>query len=190
MHESNGVRIVNRRQLFLAGPTLLGVALLTPAAAYATAPATADPAQTEAGSPDPDGQLDGIIAKLDTIPEGLRRADPSTYPGYEEALNNALEGVMTIDPQAAASVGSPGDVQAHASAGSCAVEIATVVITYGVPATKVLKWLKEAKQIWGGVRGIYVAIKSGAAATELGAEAAALLGSIIGVTAVAEACFG
>lgn len=75
-------------------------------------------------------------------------------------------------------------------AGSCVAQIAVVVVTYGVPATRVLKWLKEAKEIWGGVRGILVAIDSGVAATEIGGEAATLLQAILGVKDVKEACFG
>lgn len=129
----------------------------------------------------PDEQLDKIIRHLDDLPQDLKDADPATYPHYEEKLSQALDGLTTIRPQ-------DGDMVAL-GAGSCIAEIAKVVVTYGIPATKVLKWLKEAKAIWGGVKGIITAIRSGAAATELGGEAASLLEAVLGVKDVKNACF-
>lgn len=74
-------------------------------------------------------------------------------------------------------------------AAGCAKEVAILVITYGVPVLKVVQWINKARKLWGGVRGILTAIKSGGAATELGAEGAAILGAILGVEGVKKQCF-
>lgn len=167
---------------------VLGTAIFAPVAANAES--TKAPGERYTGvqgssarQENPDEQLDSIIDALDGLPEELKNADPATYPNYEAELEAALGGLTTVDASTVGGVSPQG-------VGSCIAEIAVVVVTYGVLATKVLKWLKEAKALWGGVKGILNAIKSGVAATELGGEGVALLEAILGVGAVKEACFG
>ncbi|WP_143469478.1 hypothetical protein [Kytococcus aerolatus] len=69
------------------------------------------------------------------------------------------------------------------------MEVAKVVATYGVPVFKVLDWIRKARKIWGGVTGIWRAIRSGPAAAEIGPEAAAVLEGILGYGSIKEHCF-
>ncbi|WP_167142205.1 hypothetical protein [Canibacter zhoujuaniae] len=125
-----------------------------------------------------DAELDRLIQALDRIPENLRNANPRTTPNYEEQLSRALN-VMSV-----------GGITTRASWWQCGAEIASVIVQYGLPVGKILKWLKDARKIWGGVSGIWRAIKSGAAFAEIGEEGAQALAIILGFDGIISACFG
>ena len=132
----------------------------------------------------PDQQLDNIIAQLDSLPRELRHANPSTYPNYEQRLRQEIGQVSTV------STAPSSGAEAQASGWRCTLEVGAVIAGYGIPASKVVKWLKEAKAIWGGFKGILAAVRSGAASREIGGEAAELLGVILGSGGVKKHCFG
>ncbi|CRH61430.1 Uncharacterised protein [Chlamydia trachomatis] len=125
-----------------------------------------------------DAELDRLIQVLDRVPENLRNANPRTTPNYEAELSRALNGIRV------------GGIATRASWWQCGAEIASVIVQYGLPVGKVLKWLKEARKIWGGVSGIWRAIKSGAAFAEIGEEGVQALEIILGFDGVISACFG
>lgn len=124
-------------------------------------------------------EVDNLIRALESIPEDLKTADPRT-PGYEAKLNTALGGLVVGGSYATTTTGW----------WKCTVEVAKVIVTYGVPVFKVVQWLKRAKQLWGGIRGIIYAIRSGQAAAEIGADGASILEGILGLGGVKKACFG
>lgn len=165
---------------------MLGSSILGTTAASALEPRI-PLARTDSDMRGPDAQLDEIVRKLESLPEDLKAQDPAT-PGYEERLSKALNGATTLSPEAVQKA-TGIHVEARSTAG-CLKELAVLAVTYGVPATKILKWIREARQLWGGVKGIINAVRSGVAATEMGGEAAALLGALTGYTAVKEACIG
>lgn len=72
----------------------------------------------------------------------------------------------------------------------CAIEVAGVIIEYGIPVAKVLSWIRTARRLWGGVRGIIRAIRSGAAAAQIGPEGVEVLKALLGFGDVIAACFG
>ncbi len=125
-----------------------------------------------------DAELDRLILALDRVPENLRNANPRTTPNYEGQLSRTLNGM------------SVGGIATRASWWQCGGEVASIIFQYGLPVGKVLKWLKEARKIWGGVSGIWRAIKSGAAFAEIGEEGAQALEMILGFDGVISACFG
>ena len=71
----------------------------------------------------------------------------------------------------------------------CASQVAATVLQYGIPIAKVISWLKKARALWGGLRGIYYAIASGSAAAEIGEDAVSIIEGILGLDAVKKACF-
>ncbi|MGV9184004.1 hypothetical protein ACTOVL_08270 [Arcanobacterium canis] len=125
-----------------------------------------------------DAELDRLIQALDRVPENLRNANPRTTPNYEAELSRALNGIRVRG------------IATRASWWQCGTEVASVIVQYGLPVGKILKWLKEARKIWGGVSGIWRAIKSGAAFAEIGEEGVQALEMILGFDGVISACFG
>lgn len=125
-----------------------------------------------------DAELDRLIQALDRVPENLRNANPRTTPNYEAQLSRALNGM------------SVRGIATRASWWQCGAEVASVIAQYGLPVGKIVKWLKEARKIWGGVSGIWRAIKSGAAFAEIGEEGVQALEMILGFDGVISACFG
>lgn len=82
----------------------------------------------------------------------------------------------------------PGEVAPAFNVAACAAAIAPLIIEYGIPVAKVVGWIRRARAIWGGVRGIWTAIRSGAAAAEIGEDAVKVLEGILGVGGVVSAC--
>ncbi|MFW0108262.1 hypothetical protein ACN08Z_03940 [Rothia sp. P7181] len=54
---------------------------------------------------------------------------------------------------------------------------------------KIIGWVKRACHLWGGVRGIWCAIRSDTAAAEIGSEVATVLEDILGYGDVLNNCF-
>ncbi len=128
-----------------------------------------------------DEELDFLIARLDQLPDNIKRANPKDIHNYATKLDHFLAG------------GSFSDVTGITPMGTnwpkCIFEIGMLVVQYGIPVAKVLKWLKEAKAIWGGVSGIWWAIRHGVAAAEMGSDAAKVLSGLLGTQGVIDACF-
>ncbi len=154
-----------------AGGTMLGLA----------ASATAAPVLAIS---DEDRQLNEIQAALEALPEDLKNADPATTPNYERRLTAALGGLTVVTSTSVTS----GNTAAF-NVGKCALEVAGLVIQYGIPVAKIISWIRKARALWGGVSGILRAIRSGVAATQIGGEAATVLGSLLGIDSVVKACF-
>lgn len=83
----------------------------------------------------------------------------------------------------------PGPITVQGARWQCTAKVASIIIQYGLPVGKVLEWLKDAREIWGGVTGIWRAIRSGAAFTEIGEEGVQILEMLFGFESVAFACF-
>ena len=118
-------------------------------------------------------------AALAELPPELQEADPNTYPNYEEELKAHLSNSKSTPP---------GEVSPQFNFAACAAAVAPLIIEYGIPVWKVIGWIRRARQIWGGVRGIWTAIRSGAAAAEIGEDAVKVLEGILGVGGVVSAC--
>lgn len=131
--------------------------------------------------------LEQLQLKLESLPEDLKNANPRTTPNYEQRLNQALGGVMVIGAGAAGA--SSGSASTMVNWLACTYELVSVVVQYGVPVGKIIGWIKDARRIWGGVRGIWAAIRSGNAAASIGPEAAEVLQGILGIGGVVNACF-
>lgn len=71
---------------------------------------------------------------------------------------------------------------------ACAAVLASVAIQYGIPAGKILKWLKDSVKIWRSLKGVIHAIRTGAAAGEIGHEAVKVLEGVLGIDSVIAAC--
>ncbi|QRO87248.1 hypothetical protein [Kytococcus sedentarius] len=132
-----------------------------------------------------DMELDDLIADLERLPAWLKRADPKETPHYEQRLNRALNGRRVIDGPSLTS----RNIARPAGGWRCSLEVAKVIAEYGVPIFKVLAWIRKARQIWGGFTGIWRAIRSGAAAAQIGPEAAAVLEGILGYVGIKDHCF-
>ncbi|MCI1788217.1 MAG: hypothetical protein LKI58_09145 [Actinomyces sp.] len=131
-----------------------------------------------------EAQFEEILTRLENLPDDLKNADPRTTPNYEARLNEALGGITILQ-----GLQPTGGLSAQTNWGKCAIEVAKVIVTYGIPVAKVVKWIKEARAIWGGVRGILAAIRAGDAAAKIGPEAVAVLEGILGIGGVRSACF-
>lgn len=126
-------------------------------------------------------ELDLIENALSEIPADMQNADPAETPNFEAELEQQIG--------ATAAIQGTGTGIAPASGWACAAAVATFVATNGIPVAKILRWIKDARKIWGGVRGIWTAIKSGQAAAEIGEEAAGFLGELLSVPGIVETCF-
>lgn len=131
-----------------------------------------------------ESQFEEILTRLENLPDDLKNADPRTTPNFEERLNEALGGITVVQ-----GLQPPGSLSVQTNWGACAVALASAIVTYGIPVAKVIKWIKEARAIWGGVSGIYWAIRSGAAAAQIGTEAVKVLEGILGIGGIRTACF-
>lgn len=128
-----------------------------------------------------------LTTLLESLPEDLKNADPNTTKNYEERLNKALGGVKVAQKDRSLVV-KGGELSPQVNWWNCGLALAGVVAEYGVPVAKVLKWLKDGYKIFGGVRNLINAIRSGAAMAEIGEDAAVILGGILGVDGVITAC--
>ncbi|MBE3557570.1 MAG: hypothetical protein IMW91_11035 [Firmicutes bacterium] len=137
---------------------------------------------TTASQKSPDEQLNEIISKLDGLPDSLKNADPKTTPNYEEKLNEALGGITVVQGV------EPGRYTTL-SIWTCTLAVAGLVAQYGFPVARVLKWIKEAKSLYRSVSGIIRAIRSGAAAADIGGDAAKFLEALLGIDSIVSACF-
>ena len=172
---------ISRRSLIKSGGALgLGVAVpgITSQTAGAATPSLRDPR---------DAQLDDILARLEQLPEHLKNADPRTYPNYLQELEAHLAGVTVIAPIATQQ--GPRTASPQFSTWGCISSLAGIVASTGFPALKIIGWIKKARALYGGIKGIIYAIRIGQAAIEIGAEAAAVLGQITGVSSVVKNCF-
>jgi hypothetical protein len=188
-----------------AAPPPPPVAALTSIATVATAPSHAG-ALTDA-------ELDGLVALLESLPSDLQIADPRTTPDYEQRLGHALDRVAeeqhltpasrqatvrtallsdTARTEGTASIGTSTSRPTTSLAvdwWTCAAAIAGVIAQYAIPVFKVVRWIREAQEIWGTAYGVYVAIRDGVFAVQMGEEAAQLLGALLGMDGVTRACF-
>lgn len=128
-----------------------------------------------------------LMTLLESLPEDLKNADPKTTKNYEERLNRALGGVKVAQKDRSL-VGKNGEVSAQVNWVACAASLAGVVVQYGVPVAKVVKWLKDGYKIFGGVKNLIKAIRSGAAPAEIGEDAVKVLEGVLGVDGVVAAC--
>ena len=165
-----------------------------------------------------DEHLDAILEKLLQVPDYLQRADPKTYPNFKAELDKYLDGITVLNPRdygyyAEKANSTPDHTTSKSGKSDRAVAkmdtlerstskaepafdlwgsiaaIAGLVAEYGLPVMKVIKWIRRAKEIWGGVSGIWTAIRSGVAATEIGEDGAKVLEAILGIEGVTSACF-
>lgn len=167
------------RRRFVKNIGVSGVALLTvPFGASAMA---APAPRLDASEIMSEDELDLIERGLAELPEDLQNADPAEYPNFEAELESQLG--------ATAALGAASGGATTASGWACAAAVASFVATNGIPVAKVIRWIRDARKIWGGVRGIWAAIKSGQAAAEIGEEAAGLLGELLSVPGIVETCF-
>lgn len=132
-----------------------------------------------------DAELNRIISALDALPEHLKSANPSTTPNLEYELSKALNGMKVGFSRQI----YPGTISTQGTWWQCTAEVASIIVQYGLPVGKVLKWLKDAREIWGGVSGIWRAIRSGAAFSEIGEDGVQILEMLLGFEGVASACF-
>ncbi|MGJ9532639.1 hypothetical protein [Actinotignum sp. GS-2025b] len=132
-----------------------------------------------------DAELDELIAALEGLPEDLKTADPRTTPDYESKLSSHLKG-FTIGNHIAPPAGS---YQVR-GLWQCVVELASVVVQYGFPVWKVLKWIKAARRMYGSISGIWEAIVDKRAFVEIGEEGASFLEMLLGLEGVVAECFG
>lgn len=173
----------------------------TPATALASAPAVSD------------AELDGLVAVLDALPDDVKSADPRTTPDYERRLSRAIDRVTassdtgdTTRSSAAddvlSSIGTgrgalAADLRSSAPTTrlaidwiGCAASIAGVIAQYGLPVFKVVSFIREARALFGSAYDIYLAIRYGRAAAEMGEEATQIIEALLGVDGVVSACFG
>lgn len=180
------------RRKFLRTATVAstaGVALtLSSTSAFAgmTRPTNTVPAGKAAALTDAqkDQKLTDILNALEAVPDDLKNADPATTPNYKERLTAATNGITVVE--------APAATQAEAAQmgiGGCLLAVAVVIAEYGIPAAKVVSWIRKARATWGGVSGIIAAIRGGFAAAEIGEEAATVLMGILGLDSVVNACF-
>lgn len=167
------------RRKFLPFSTAVGAGgiMLSTASSAAAAPSNR--------TLDEDHQLNEIQGALESLPADLRTADPATTPNYAHRLSVALGGLTVVMPTSSALRNSPAMNPAQ-----CAIEVAGVIIEYGIPVAKVLSWIRTARRLWGGVRRIIRAIRSGAAAAQIGPEGVEVLKALLGFGDVIAACFG
>ncbi|AWG00521.1 hypothetical protein DZF92_05795 [Clavibacter michiganensis subsp. insidiosus] len=172
----------------------------TPATLLASAPAMSD------------ADLDGLVAVLDALPDDIKSADPRTTPDYGHRLSQAIDRVTasssvgtstrSVTPDDALSlIGTGRAVHATDLRGSaptarlaidwiaCGAAVAGVIAQYGLPVFKVVGWIREAREIYGSVRGIIEALSTGALAQEIPGEAAELITTLLGFDGVVAACF-
>lgn len=136
----------------------------------------------------PDQQFDLILSKLESLPQHLKEANPKTYPNYEKEIRKYVGDTKLLPPTVGTS--EPRNPHLKFNGVACASSLAGFVVSTGIPVLKIIGWIKKARAIWGGVRGIMAAIKSGVAATEIGGEAATVLMEILGAQGVVNNCFG
>ncbi|MGP5007790.1 hypothetical protein ACTXJK_12905 [Brachybacterium tyrofermentans] len=174
---------MDRRKFFTA--TFVGAAAtMTPLGASALAeaptPTSTPKGSTSTSAPEmTDADLEAFEAALAQLPPELQEADPSTYPHYEAELRAHLPSTQSVPP---------GEVAPAFNLAACAAAIVPLILEYGIPVAKVVGWIRRAGAIWGGVRGIWAAIRSGAAAAEIGEDAVQVLEGILGVGGVVTAC--
>lgn len=128
-----------------------------------------------------DTQLNSLITRLEQLPEYVKQANPKDIPNYATKLDRFLAGGSFSDGPLITTMGTNWP--------QCIFEIGLLVVQYGIPVFKVIKWFKEAKAIWGGVSGIWWAIQHGVAAAQMGADAATVLSGLLGTQGVINACF-
>lgn len=134
-----------------------------------------------------DEQLDMILKELDSLPEELKRADPRTYPNYESEIAPYLEGITTVQKPSSAQEG--GMARPMFDPIGCPIALASFVIQFGVPVTRIMAWINKARKLWGGARGILRAIRSGDAAAAIGEDAVNVISELLGVPGIIETCF-
>ncbi|MGK4065185.1 hypothetical protein AB0Y14_03875 [Rothia sp. HC945] len=169
-----------------AGTIIVSLALsaggLAPAMAASTAESSTNVAQSASTGPDgqiSEEQFQHSMRALDQLPEDLKTADPKTTPNYEQRLTEAINQIEG---------NQVGGATTYVNWVSCGAALAGVVVQYGVPVAKVVKWLKEGYKIFGGIKGLITAIRSGAAAAEIGEDAVSVLEGVLGVNGVVSAC--
>jgi hypothetical protein len=160
-----------------------------------------------------DADLDGLIALLESLPADLQSADPRTTPDYEQRLARALDRAAeeqrlgptarqvtarttlllgAARPATALTPALPLAPGARLAVDwiACGAAVAGVIAQYGIPVFRVVGWIREARATWETAYGIYVAIRDGVFAVQIGEQAAQLIGAILGINGVATACFG
>lgn len=165
------------RRAALAGAGLTGAFFLFSTTDKATAHTISDYQATLSE----DQQFELILRKLESLPRHLKLANPTTYPGYENEIRHYLGEISLVTP-VESKFSNPNNW-------ACVASLAGFVASTAIPVFKIISWIRRARAIWGGVRGIITAIRSGAAAREIGGEAATVLGEILGIGGVAENCF-
>ena len=180
------------RRKFLSTATVAstaGIALtLTSTSAFA---GTARPGNTMAPAKtaaltdaQKDQKLTDILNALEAVPDDLKNADPATTPNYKERLTVATIGITVVE--------APVATQAEAAqmgVGGCLLAVAVVIAEYGIPAAKVVSWIRKARSLYGAIDSIRTALIIGRAAGEIGEEAATVLMGILGLDSVVNACF-
>ena len=136
------------RRVVLRGSLALGAIATVGVAAPA---AQAQPPLTET----PDQQLDRILQALESMPQHLKEADPKTYPNYEKAIEPYLKGLTTIAMRPDGTGARP-----NFNFLQCVAALAGFVATSGFAALKIIGWIKIARMLWGGFKGIYDGIVS------------------------------
>jgi plasmid stabilization system protein ParE len=160
-----------------------------------------------------DADLDGLVAMLDALPDDIKAANPRTTPDCERRLGRAIDR-LTESPRAGSStrpsesedalsmIGAGHAVEATDLRGSaptvrlavgwvaCAASVAGVIAQYGLPVSKVVSSIREARALFGSAYDIYVAIRYGRAAAEMGEEATRLIEALLGIDGVVSACSG
>jgi len=160
-----------------------------------------------------DADLDGLVALLDALPDDVKSADPRTTPDYERRLSRAIDRVTassetgntnrsTAADDVLSLIGTDRGALAADFGSSaptarlaidwfgCAASIAGVIAQYGLPVFKVVSFIREARALFGSAYDIYLAIRYGRAAAEMGEEATQIIEALLGIDGVVSACFG
>jgi hypothetical protein len=188
-------------QAAVARASVDSVARTAPAISRASTPAMTD------------ADLDGLVAVLDALPDDIKSADPRTTPDYGHRLSQAIDKVTASSGGVRPSRPSTADEVLYLSTArpatnapdprssaptvrlaidwvGCAASIAGVIAQYGLPVFKVVSFIREARALFGSAYDIWLAIRYGRAAAEMGEEATQIIEALLGIDGVVSACFG
>jgi hypothetical protein len=186
---SSSISLKKVELAFIGGILSIGLAMGTAAGAGAatvvqTPTAFASASRLAATATMTDADFNALVSRLEQLPESVQQANPKTIPNYAGKLDNFLAGGSFSDARMNRAISPLGTNWPN-----CIFQIGLLVVQYGIPVAKVVGWLKEAKAIWGGVTGIWKAIRSGWVAAKFGSQAGNILSAILGADGVIRACF-
>ncbi|WP_058235133.1 hypothetical protein [Devriesea agamarum] len=175
------------RRSFFQTAGICGLALTVPSVAYAAdTPVSLGFMDTPE---DPTKQLETIVGRLDALPADLKKADPKSYPNYEEKLRAHLGDLKVVTPPQPRLFSTPlGNTVMVTNPVKCAFSVVSVVVKFGISVIKIIQWIVQAFKKYGGIKGVWEALRSGKLSIDFGKEAEKVLNEIMGIQQVVEAC--